>query len=323
MKTTAREPSRALGGLHPSGPCNHSDDEDAVVRRYEHAVSRLADKLRNGHPEWTAEMDDLVQSGMVGLIEAARRFEPDGGCPFWAFACHRVFGRITETGVRSVSLVGGPFAAKLLADVFSHELAGGSTSAVTPAELAHLYTRRKVARRVKTLSARLPDASPADLSDLAERAVAAAGQRLSTAAAAGLLGMAEPPVRLDDLPEDVIPSCPGPGDSVLAGVDFLKAESRLRWCLDMSGLPELWRASDPKAAAALHRFLLWLTSSDHLDRALADVLADAGLRDALHSWLVARSALDESPEALRRNCPFGLLHGSKVFLCNRSEAGWT
>src|SRR6266516_2214831 len=38
--------------------------------------------------------EDLVSEGMVGRVEAARRFSPEGGTKFWSWATHRIRGSI-------------------------------------------------------------------------------------------------------------------------------------------------------------------------------------------------------------------------------------
>jgi RNA polymerase sigma factor (sigma-70 family) len=51
------------------------------------------------------EMEDLVSAGIVGLIEAVRRFDPERGVRLLTFAGYHVIGRITEEAAR-----GGPIA---------------------------------------------------------------------------------------------------------------------------------------------------------------------------------------------------------------------
>jgi RNA polymerase sigma factor (sigma-70 family) len=52
------------------------------------SAARWASRLL---PPWI-EFDDIYQSAVVGLIDAANRFKPDCGTPFTAFARKRVFG---------------------------------------------------------------------------------------------------------------------------------------------------------------------------------------------------------------------------------------
>lgn len=42
------------------------------------------------------ELDELVGDGMVALVEAAERFDPERGVPFTAFARHRVRGAMVD-----------------------------------------------------------------------------------------------------------------------------------------------------------------------------------------------------------------------------------
>ncbi|MEO6601306.1 MAG: sigma factor, partial [Polyangiaceae bacterium] len=50
------------------------------------------------------EFDDLVGAGREGLLNAARRFDPERGVPFGAYANLRVRGAILD-GVRQLSLL--------------------------------------------------------------------------------------------------------------------------------------------------------------------------------------------------------------------------
>lgn len=49
-----------------------------------------------------AEMDDLIAYGQAGLLDAARRFDPQRGVPFRAFASFRIRGAILD-GVRQMA----------------------------------------------------------------------------------------------------------------------------------------------------------------------------------------------------------------------------
>lgn len=50
------------------------------------------------------EFDDLIGAGREGLLDAARRFEPQRGVPFRVYANFRVRGAILD-GVRQLSLL--------------------------------------------------------------------------------------------------------------------------------------------------------------------------------------------------------------------------
>lgn len=56
-----------------------------------HIVRRLAGRFPSTYSE-----DDLVQTGMIGLIEATRRFDPDRGIAFSTFAGRRIEGAVYD-----------------------------------------------------------------------------------------------------------------------------------------------------------------------------------------------------------------------------------
>lgn len=58
----------------------------------EHLVNRLIRVLPN-----RLDRSDLVQAGMVGMIEAVRRFDPDRGVAFSTFAGRRIEGAIRDS----------------------------------------------------------------------------------------------------------------------------------------------------------------------------------------------------------------------------------
>ena len=57
---------------------------DEIVREHTPLVRRLAFQIGSRLPA-SIELDDLVQEGMLGLLDAARRWQPQaGGAPFGA-----------------------------------------------------------------------------------------------------------------------------------------------------------------------------------------------------------------------------------------------
>jgi len=63
---------------------------DRLVGQYENLVRFLASKFANrGEP-----LDDLIQVGMIGLINAVDRFEPDRGIKFSTYATPTIVGEI-------------------------------------------------------------------------------------------------------------------------------------------------------------------------------------------------------------------------------------
>lgn len=58
-------------------------------------VKRIAWHLSSRLPQ-TQEVEDLMQAGMVGLLEAASRFDPEQGASFESFAAIRIRGAIID-----------------------------------------------------------------------------------------------------------------------------------------------------------------------------------------------------------------------------------
>jgi len=84
-------PHRARRGqAYASG---HIDD---VVREHAPLVRRIASQVASRLPA-SVEVDDLVQEGMLGLLDAAQRWQPQaGGAPFGAYARLRIRGAMYD-----------------------------------------------------------------------------------------------------------------------------------------------------------------------------------------------------------------------------------
>lgn len=74
-----------------------SDGFDAaqVVVRHGELVRRIAHHLAARLPA-SVEVDDLIQAGMLGLIEAARNFQADQGAAFETYASIRIRGAMID-----------------------------------------------------------------------------------------------------------------------------------------------------------------------------------------------------------------------------------
>lgn len=68
---------------------------NATLDDYRPLVYQVAHRMRLGKPA-CVEMDDLVQAGMMGLIEARQRFEPSHGATFVGYACSRIQGAMLD-----------------------------------------------------------------------------------------------------------------------------------------------------------------------------------------------------------------------------------
>lgn len=73
----------------------HEYDTDCLVRRYTPLVKRIAYHLKGRLPD-NVLVDDLMQSGMVGLLEASRNFDESQGASFETFAGIRIRGAMLD-----------------------------------------------------------------------------------------------------------------------------------------------------------------------------------------------------------------------------------
>lgn len=68
---------------------------DAMVRQYSSLVKRIAYHLMGRLPP-TIQADDLIQAGMIGLLEAARNYDEGQGASFETYAGIRVRGSMLD-----------------------------------------------------------------------------------------------------------------------------------------------------------------------------------------------------------------------------------
>ena len=70
-------------------------DCEPLLQRFAPLVGRLARQLVAKLPP-SVELDDIVQAGMIGLMDAARRFKEGQGAQFETFATQRVRGAMLD-----------------------------------------------------------------------------------------------------------------------------------------------------------------------------------------------------------------------------------
>jgi RNA polymerase sigma factor for flagellar operon FliA len=75
-------------------------DRDALILRHTDFVRKIAYRLLARMPSMV-DVDDLIQSGMVGLIAAARDFSPDRGSAFCTYAGIRIRGAMLDEARRA------------------------------------------------------------------------------------------------------------------------------------------------------------------------------------------------------------------------------
>lgn len=68
---------------------------DQLIREHADAARRIALRMARRCPAWIAR-EDLVAAGMVGLIEAADRYDGSRQEPFLSFAEHRIRGAVLD-----------------------------------------------------------------------------------------------------------------------------------------------------------------------------------------------------------------------------------
>ncbi len=73
----------------------HNGDATQIVERHAELVRRIAHHLAARLPA-SVEVDDLIQAGMLGLIEAARNFQADQGAAFETYASIRIRGAMID-----------------------------------------------------------------------------------------------------------------------------------------------------------------------------------------------------------------------------------
>ncbi len=94
-----------MSGMPAGAPVPQNETE--LVRRHADLVRRIAHHLAARLPS-SVDVDDLIQAGVIGLIEAARHYSGDRGASFETYAGIRIRGamldelRTTDWAPRSV-----------------------------------------------------------------------------------------------------------------------------------------------------------------------------------------------------------------------------
>ncbi len=71
------------------------NNEDALLHENAPLVKRIAHHLMGRLPR-TVQVDDLIQAGMMGLLEAAKNFDPSKGASFNTYAGIRIRGSMLD-----------------------------------------------------------------------------------------------------------------------------------------------------------------------------------------------------------------------------------
>lgn len=94
-RTRAARTKRPAGTSEPTRLETQIHNEEQLTREYAKMVQGIAGRLKR-EMRLRVDFDDLVQLGMMGLLEAWRRFDPEAGVPFRAWAYLRVKGNIID-----------------------------------------------------------------------------------------------------------------------------------------------------------------------------------------------------------------------------------
>ena len=75
-------------------------DKNHLLTEHMPLVKRLAHHMKAKLPP-SVEVDDLIQAGMMGLLDAINRYEDNHGAQFETYAVLRMFWRV-ERGIQSL-----------------------------------------------------------------------------------------------------------------------------------------------------------------------------------------------------------------------------
>lgn len=71
------------------------NDKDACLREHSHLVQRIAHQMMTKLP-YSVQIDDLIQVGMMGLLDAASRYDELLGAQFETYATQRIRGAMLD-----------------------------------------------------------------------------------------------------------------------------------------------------------------------------------------------------------------------------------
>ena len=71
------------------------EKSEVLMEQHTSLVKRIAHHMSGKLPN-SVQIDDLIQAGMIGLIEAARNYDPNQGAAFETYAGIRIRGAIID-----------------------------------------------------------------------------------------------------------------------------------------------------------------------------------------------------------------------------------
>jgi RNA polymerase sigma factor for flagellar operon FliA len=130
-------------------------DRRALTEQYMPFVRSIAAKVKKGVAK-EIEFDDLVEYGLIGLLEAAERFDPERGANFMTFAYYRIRGAIYD-GLRGMGWMSRSEYAKARfeekANEYLNEVAQAEEAGVAPPENPFDTAVQDLANAVQGLAA--------------------------------------------------------------------------------------------------------------------------------------------------------------------------
>jgi len=75
--------------------CSKEDKTTELVTKYAYLVKKIALHLKSRLPH-SVQLDDLIQSGMIGLLDASNNFDGSKGASFETFASIRIRGAMLD-----------------------------------------------------------------------------------------------------------------------------------------------------------------------------------------------------------------------------------
>jgi RNA polymerase sigma factor for flagellar operon FliA len=97
--------------------------KEELVQKYIPLVRSIAHQIRQ-RLHVNLEIDELVQEGQIGLMEAADRFDPNQGVSFKTFAYYRVRGAIYDS-LRKMDVITRRKNSKLMFEAAANEFVAG------------------------------------------------------------------------------------------------------------------------------------------------------------------------------------------------------
>jgi RNA polymerase sigma factor for flagellar operon FliA len=71
------------------------NDKEECLREYSHLVKRIAHQMMTRLP-YSVQIDDIIQAGMMGLLDAASRYDELHGAQFETYATQRIRGAMLD-----------------------------------------------------------------------------------------------------------------------------------------------------------------------------------------------------------------------------------